>query len=188
MKKMLFRFFMILLISFFLSGCLTTQYKEYRFTFNEDGSGSGSIKFINIVSEEDEEKDVSFSDFQELINDYLQGEQFETDNPDFMVTSKELFEENGHLCAKVEFTFDHISAASFFRYDNCECSPMMYYAGDLSETVIETDGNAFSEDESIPVYFWNNKSTSYYIKTQVKDDMSDAHEMMDLYKIWNDKQ
>ncbi|MDP8221163.1 MAG: hypothetical protein P9X26_07445 [Candidatus Stygibacter frigidus] len=188
MKKIFMRIFMILLISFFLSGCLTTQFKEYRFTFNQDGSGTGSIKFINIVSEEDEDKDVSYADFQELINSYLQGEQFETDNPEFRVISKELFEENGQLCAKVEFAFVHYSDASFLKYDKCDCSPMMYYAGDLSETVIETDGETMSGSESIPVYFWDNNSTTCYIKTQVKDDMSDAHEMMDIYKIWKDKQ
>ncbi|MDP8210580.1 MAG: hypothetical protein RAO94_00215 [Candidatus Stygibacter australis] len=188
MKKMFMRFFMVLFISLFLTGCLTTEFKEYRFTINSDGSGSGSIKFINLVSEEDDEKDVSFADFQELINDYLQGEQFETDNPAYQVTSKELYEENGQICATVEFTFTHYSDVNFFQYDECNCAPMMYYAGDLSETVIEIDGESVTEDESIPVYTWDSQVKNFYIKTSVKEDMTDAHNFLDLYKLWKGKQ
>lgn len=188
MKKLFMRFFMVLLISLVLTGCLTTEFKEYRFSVNADGSGTGTIKFINIVSEEDEEKDVSFADFQELINNYLQGDQFETDNPDLNVNSKEIFEENGQLCALVKFSFDHYRNIDFFRYDKCECAPMMYYAGDLSETVIETDGMSLTEDSSIPIYYWDPQITDFYVKTAVKEDMGDAHDMIDLHKIWKDKQ
>ncbi|MCF7912134.1 MAG: hypothetical protein K9M99_06380 [Candidatus Cloacimonetes bacterium] len=188
MKKMLMRFFMVLLISLVLTGCLTTEFKEYRFTINEDGSGSGSIKYINLVSAEDEGEDVSFADFQELIDDYLRGETFETDNPDYQVTSKELYEENGQICATLEFTFDHYSAADFFRYEQCNCSPMMYYTGDISETVIEIDGEKISDNESIPVYMWSPEVRNFYIKTSVNDDMSNAHDFVDLFRLWKSKQ
>ena len=40
-----------------LTGCLTPEYKEYYYTINDDGSGEGRMKFINLVSEEDEDED-----------------------------------------------------------------------------------------------------------------------------------
>lgn len=69
-------FVVVLLLSLFLSGCLTTENKFYSFKINSDGSGSGSIIFENVVSQEDEEKDVSFKDFGELIDDYVKGTVF----------------------------------------------------------------------------------------------------------------
>ncbi len=60
-----------------LTGCLSTEYKEYIFEINSDGSGEGEIIFYNLVSVEDDEKDVSFKDFGELVSDYIEGTNFE---------------------------------------------------------------------------------------------------------------
>ena len=43
-----------------LTGCLSTESKEYRFKVKPDGSGEGTITFNNIVSQDDDERDVSF--------------------------------------------------------------------------------------------------------------------------------
>ena len=77
-----------------LTGCLSTEYKEYTFKINSDGSGEGEILFYNIVSVEDDGKDVSFKDFGELVTDYIEGTNFENDNPNYQVTNKELFEKD----------------------------------------------------------------------------------------------
>lgn len=182
------RLLLVLLVCIGLTGCLTTEYKEYRFTLNSDGTGSGSIKFVNIVSEEDEEKDVSFTDFGELISDYLEGTQFEDDNPDYNVTSKEIFVENNQLCALVKFTFASYAAPKLYRYEKCDCAPLMYYTDQLSETIVESNGENLNDTDGIPLIIWQPDSREIYYKSQVKEDMSDAHSLVDLYTMWKDKQ
>lgn len=181
---------LLLLLAVFVSSCLTTEYKEYRFKFNADGSGSGSIKYVNIVSQEDEEKDVSFSDFGEVIDDYLEGTTFEDENPTFSVTNKELFEENGVLCGRVEFTFESFSDAGFVNFVGCECAPILYYMGSLSETFSESDGKYLGDSESLefPVISWNNGTKEVYFKTVVQEDLADCHSLLPLYKTWKDSQ
>ncbi len=39
-----------------LTGCLSTEYKEYIFEINSDDSGEGEIIFYNLVSVEDDRK------------------------------------------------------------------------------------------------------------------------------------
>ncbi|MCF7918768.1 MAG: hypothetical protein K9N06_02510 [Candidatus Cloacimonetes bacterium] len=184
MKNFVPRLFVLILVSFLLTGCLTSEFKEYRFRINADGSGSGSIKFVNLVSEEDDGKDVSFSDFDELVNNYLQGDTFENDNPLKSVTSKILFEENGVLCGKVEFTFANYQENGFFKYEGNSCAPVMYYLGDLGETFIESDGEHYAGDADIPIIIWAPDTKEFYFKTNVKDDMTDAHNLLELYNLW----
>ncbi len=60
-----------LLIVINLTGCLSTEYKEYIFEIKSDGSGEGEIIFYNLVSVEDDEEDVSFKDCGKLVSDYI---------------------------------------------------------------------------------------------------------------------
>lgn len=61
--------FLLMVIN--LTGCLSTEYKECIFEIKSDGSGEGEIIFYNLVSVEDDEKDVSFKDFGKLVSDYI---------------------------------------------------------------------------------------------------------------------
>ncbi|MCH7963862.1 MAG: hypothetical protein IH852_07985 [Bacteroidetes bacterium] len=61
----------LLLIVINLTGCLSAEYKECIFEIKSDGSGEGEIIFYNLVSVEDDEKDVSFKDFGKLVSDYI---------------------------------------------------------------------------------------------------------------------
>lgn len=188
MKKFI-KLALVALVPLILSSCLTSAYKEYRFFVNKDGSGTGIIKYVNIVSQEDEETDVSETDFNELINDYVNGETFENDNPGYTVTNKRLFEENGTLCGEVEFTFNSFDDIKFKDFD-CKCSPLMYYLGGLTETFMESNGEYLSTDEfDFPMITWEkkfkgNEPMELYFKTIVTDDLSDCHSLLDEYEEW----
>lgn len=169
-----------------LSGCLTTEFKEYRFKINSDGSGSGKITFVNIVSEEDEGENVAFKDFGELMKDYIDGQKFELDHRHYNVTSKKLVESNGVLNGVVEFTFTHADSIGFWRYN--ESAPWLYYMGSLSETLIQTDGEYLGNNREFPLICWHPGTQEFFFKTSVKEDMSDAHGMLPLYKTWKESQ
>ena len=182
------KFSMMLIIiavaALFISGCLTTESKEYRFKINADGSGEGTIKHVNIVSEEDEGMDVSFKDFNDLINDYLEGTTFEENNEHFRLTDKKLFEENGQLMGQISFTFESMDSIGFYHDPGCECNPYMYYIGSLSESFVESNGKYLGKDRDFPIIAWSDNSGELFFKTQVKQDMSDAHELLPLYNTW----
>ncbi len=178
--------FALILIALFFTGCLSTEYKEYRFNLNEDGTGSGSVTFYNLISIDDEEKDVSFKDFGELVSDYLEGTRFEEDNPGYTVTSKEIYEENGGLNAKVEFTFNDVSSIGFYKSKNCDCSPLFYYMGDFGETYSESNGNYLGLNDEFPMIEWDAGSKEFYLKTIVQEELEGSRSLLSLYHSWKE--
>ena len=150
-----------------LTGCLSAEYKEYIFKINADGSGEGEIIFYNLVSVEDDEKDDSFKDFGELVSDYIEGTKFENDNPNYQVTNKELFEEDSMLVGRVEFAFTNFRNIGFFKSEDCDCSPLMYYMGDFGESYSKSNGNYLGEEKDFPVIIWQSDADEIYIKTVV---------------------
>lgn len=178
----------ILFVSLNFTGCLSTQYKEYLFKINPDGSGKGTITFRNIVSIEDDEKDVSFKDFGELISDYMEGTRFEDDNPNYQVLSKELIAEDSILVGKVEFTFNNFKDIGFFKPENCDCSPIMYYIGDFGETFSETNGDYLGDEKNIPLIIWEQGENEFSINTIVQEDLTNTHGLLKLYNTWKDNQ
>lgn len=187
-KRIFSKSLILTLFCLVISGCLTSEFKQYFFKVNADGSGTGTIKFINIVSEEDEGQNVSNIDFDELINNYINGTSFEDANPNFNVISKELFVDGGMLNGQVEFTFDNFQEIGFYHYKNSDYAPVMFYLGSMSETLLETDGEYLGgytdEEEGIPMIVWSPKTTEFSFKTIVKDEMSNAHTLLDNYNIW----
>ena len=171
-----------------LTGCLTPEYKEYYYTINDDGTGEGRMKFINLVSEEEDEEDVSAKDFGELITDYYEGEQFSEDNPHLTITDKKLYEEEGMLMGEVWFTFESADSIGFYRYEDCNCCPWMLYIGSISETYLESNWTFLGADRDFPMIVWDDGQDEFYFKTHLKEDMSNGHELLPLYKAWLDTQ
>lgn len=184
--KILASITMLIAVIVMMCGCLASEYKEYRYWLNEDGTGHGTIKFINIVSQEEDEKDVTATDFSGLIDDYLNGSSFEDENPHLTVTSKELKEENGMLMGYVTFTFDHFDSIGFYRFEDCDCAPVMYYMGSLSETFVESNGTYLGEGTDFPLLIWDHGATEFYLKTLVLEDVSDCHSLLSLWKTWKE--
>ena len=97
--------FVFLLSAFIFSGCLTVEKKEYVFKLTGKTSGTLTIKYINIISNNEDDKDVSEQDFQELINDYFNGSSIDEYYPSAKNIEKRLYEENGVLCMEVTMNF-----------------------------------------------------------------------------------
>jgi hypothetical protein len=184
-KKILLAGLMFLLL--LVTGCLTTESKEYRYTVKPDGSGDGMITFINILSQDDDGRDVSFKDFGELVTDYLEGSSFEESNPNYTVTGKRLYEKNGKLNGEVTFTFKSIDSVGFFRTANCPCAPVLFSTSTLQETLSETNGLSLNESKNIPLISWDATAKEYTFKTKVLDDTSNTHSLLEDWTHWKDK-
>ncbi|MBN1637623.1 MAG: hypothetical protein JW866_01555 [Ignavibacteriales bacterium] len=170
------------------SGCLSVEKKEYYYKVNEDGTGEGKIKYINIISEMDDETDVSDVDFDELISNYLNGTYFEDENPYFVVEDKILFEENGVLCAEVSFTFNSFPQIGFYKYPKCDCSPIMYYIGGLSETYEESNGEYLGDESSMYFIVWEAGTKEFEFTTIVSTVVENSVSLLPRYLDWEANQ
>jgi hypothetical protein len=168
------------------SGCLTSQYKEYHFKVNKDGSGSGTIKFVNLLSQEDNGEDVSDADFTELVDNYLNGTSFEDDNPHLTVSDKKLYQLDSMLVGEVTFVFDNLDSIGFYRYVDCKCSPTMFYLGSLSETFVESNGTYLGANRDLPILIWDPKADEFNFKTVVTEDITECHSLLPMYEIWKE--
>lgn len=165
-----------------LNGCLTVEYKEYRFTLKNGQSGEATIRFINILSESDDTTDITRDDFQTLLETYLSGNKLERDNPGFRNVKKRLYEDNGMLCGEVSFSFDSLSAVRLFKFD--ASSPYMYYASNplSSETLVETNG--IVGEQWMPIVFWKRETREFYVKTKLSSEARFRKSLLKQYREW----
>lgn len=153
---------------FTLSSCLHVEKKQYTFELTGENSGKLTIKYINIFSnKESDTLDISEKDYDELVNQYLEGGKLEEDYPGARNFKKRIFEENGVLCGEVTMDFENLDVVKLFRYD--KSSPMMYYyKGANDEKFIETNGKTTN---SMPVVFWD-KTMKKLVLTTKQDEVS----------------
>jgi hypothetical protein len=177
---------LLIALALLTSGCLVAEKKEYRFKLNPDGSGSGTIKFINIVSQDDEEKDVSFKDFAELVTDYVEGTKWEGENEHFTVTNKKLYEAEGVLVGEVSVTFTDWNAAGFLLTNKCDCCPALYhFEGVNNETFGSSNGNYLGADGGgLPLIEFASGVKEFQIDTHYLENLDGTHPLIKHYKSW----
>ncbi|MDH4070453.1 MAG: hypothetical protein OEV30_08515 [Ignavibacteria bacterium] len=172
--------FIVTLIA--LNGCLTVAGKEYHIRLHSDGSGTATIRFLDIGSESEDTSDVSAEDFEHLINSYLYGSEFEDQNPGWRNVQKRLYEDGGLLNGELTFEFDSISTVWLYRFDLS--GPLMYYVGTdrLAEEVRETNGRF--RPEIMPVVFWPAGTTELYLHTRIRSEAPDRRSLAPLFRHW----
>ncbi len=175
---------MAVLAAVLLTGCLTPVYKEYTINVNPDGSGSGTIRFVDIISGEPWDEGEIQSDFRELIEEYLGGSYFEEDYYGMTVKEKKLYEEDGVLVGQIDFNFKSLSTLKFYRYEKCDCCPWMNTELLEDEHLIETNGEFIYGDPI--VYIWPSDVTTMEFKT-VLAGRSDGVSLLPQYKEWEEK-
>lgn len=170
-----------LLVSVSLGGCLLVENKEYHFTVKPDGSGTGRITFVNIMSAEDEAEDPSPSDYRELITKYLNGKRFEQDHPQYTNVRKRLYEEDGVLKGEITFDFLSYEDISLFRFQGK--GPWMYYTnpGGFNYEHYESSNGEHGGD-MMPVIFWPDSATEFEIKTTFEKSERKTQSLLALFK------
>ncbi|MBI5060177.1 hypothetical protein HZB60_10405 [candidate division KSB1 bacterium] len=183
-SRLIARLCLAALVSLLASGCIVAEKKEYRFKVSADGSGTGSIRFINLLSSDDDDKDVSFKDFAELVTDYVEGTKWEDENAAFRVTEKKLYEEGGVLVGEIKFTFSSWDSAGFMRAANCDCCPVLYYLDTGSETFESSNGNYLGESGKLPLISFDGKATEFSVATVMSNSIDDTHPLLPHYHSW----
>jgi hypothetical protein len=181
MKKLIYSVVIIIVLTFIISGCLTVEKKEYKIQLTGKTSGNGTIKYINIVSQKEDNKDVSMKDFAELITDYIQGDKITNDFPGIKVINKKVFEENGVLCAEFSFEFDSLSHVKVFQYD--KDSPFMLVLKESYSSEEYDSSNGEYNLNNLPIIFWKKGTKDFEWKTKLSDS-SNTVSLLEQYKSW----
>ncbi len=178
MKNLSTILFLIILF-FSLSSCLTVEKKVYTFELKDGNSGTLTIKYINILSMMDDTADVSATDFDELTNNYIDGNQLNEDFPDATIQSKKLYEEDGVLCGEVVIFFKNLRSIGLFRYDNK--SPYMFNIGSFLESETFLNSNGEYGGDVMPVVFWPKSLKTLNLTTYVTTPDETTMSLLDNY-------
>ena len=171
----------LLLVLFVLSGCLTSQYKEYKFHFTSKTEGTLTITYVNIYSQiyEDEDIDSVLNvDYASVVTDYIDGSEVEKDYPEAKVKSKKLFEKNGQLCGEIVLEFKDPADVHLFKYD--KKSPWMFNIAS-DEEFFESNGEKSAE--YLPVVFWDRKlKDDFELSTLVREPKDTDRSLLATWK------
>ena len=170
---------LVALMAILLSSCLTAQYKEYKFEFDGKTSGTLTVTHRNIYSTRyDDEMTVEEEmeeDYQEIMDDYINGTTIEDDYPNAKVVSKKMFEENHELCGEIVLKFDAIEDVNLYKYS--KKAPYMFYLDDDY-----FDSNGEKGPEYMPVVIWDKKAK--VLEVTVELDTPDEEETISLLNVW----
>lgn len=181
MKKicsLLFLFYLVISIQ----GCLTIESKEYSFKIKKDYSGEGTIKFINIMTDKDTAGSVE-TDYQTLIDSYLNGDGLSSDLPDVKITDRKLFEEDHQLCGEVKFEFSDIRKLKFYKYK--DTGPWCYHFSSfelLGGTESYFSSNGTYGGEMMPVIFWEGDVKDFHFKTSVTQPGKYTKSLLEIWQ------
>lgn len=187
-KKIIFLVFVVFSFTF-LSGCLTFETKEYNFKMKKDGSGNGSLKFINIMSDSKDSTSSVESDYDMLIGSYLKGDRLLDDMPGVKNVKKKLFEEDNQLCGEVTFDFDKITDLKFYKVkDN---GPWCYFLGMSANNMFSNESYFSSNGEyggqNMPVIFWNENAKEFKFKTTVTTPGDKTQSLLEQWRTKGEK-
>lgn len=174
--------FLFSLVALVFTGCLTVEKKEYSFQLKDNDSGTLKIKFINIMSMKDDALDVSQSDFEELVTNYIEGNEIDLDYDNAIVRSKRLFEEEGLLCGEVIIDFDKLEGVGLFQYDSK--SPLMFNVGSFLDSETYLTSNGEYGGEVMPVVFWPKSLKTLTLTTYITDPDETTVSLLNEYNKW----
>jgi len=157
-----------LLFAFCISGCLTVETKEYHFSLKKDKSGEATVKFVNIMSDTKDSVSTPDTDFQDLVDNYVNGDKMSEEFPNVKNVTKRLYEEDNQLCGEVKFEFDDITKLKFYKYK--ETAPWCYYLtvsplGLLGGNEAFFSSNGTYGGEGMPIIFWDSNQKEFEFKT-----------------------
>lgn len=168
---------------FLVSSCLTCETKEYTFALTGKGQGTLTIKYKNIFSKNNDEEltpsEELEKDYEELISDYIQGDQLLSTFPEAKLVSRKLYQENGKLNGEVVYEFSTIGQVHLFQTDSK--GPYMYLLNAFSfETVQKSNG--LQGPEYFSVIYWGSKLKSLNFTSSLDDVDEFSTSLLPIWK------
>ncbi|HCB63545.1 MAG: hypothetical protein A2W93_07360 [Bacteroidetes bacterium GWF2_43_63] len=178
------KFVAVAFLAFLISSCLTVEKKKYKFEITGKNSGKLTITYVNIFSQMDDSTDVSEQDFDELINDYINGEKLKESFPMASEVQQRLYEENGQLNGEVTMNFASLEAVRLYQMN--KKSPVCFNVGQTidSESFESTNGT-YGNSDYMNVVFWSPKTKVFELTTTVNEfSDEDCVSLVKQYRRW----
>lgn len=185
MKRSFIYIFLFILAASF-AGCLTMESKEYSFKLTNGKKGSGKIKYINIMHTMDSASTPE-AEYEDLVNNYLNGKKPEDEMPGVKNVKKRLFEEDNQLCGEITFDFDDITTLRFFNYKD------LVWTYSLSSNDLFSGGESYFTSngtfggENMKIIFWDGDQKEFTFKTAVSQNDKKNESLLSVWKIKRDK-
>jgi hypothetical protein len=170
---------LFLIISFFLSGCLTFHRISYELSLEGDLDGKGIITINDIRSEA--ENDTNFEEDKHTLFEYiLKSETFLSDmlNEGKEITSRNLFIEDELLNGKVEFNFDDIREVEGIAFQD----GFYFLTMESEDSIHSTNGEIIKSDDHKRLIWGNNIRTLKFEMIAADYDDSSYRELAPFYK------
>jgi len=151
----------------------------YKYEFTGKNTGTLTILYYNISSSNDSEG-VAHTDFTELIDSYLNGSKPQDEFPGAQVIKKELYEDNGKLCARMVLGFSDLKTARLYQAD--PKGAYMLHMSSFSESYVSSNGTWGGE--IMPVVFWDRKLKTLDVTTTVEKNIDNTLNLLEMYKAW----
>lgn len=134
------------------------------------------------MSMKDDELDVSESDFEELVTNYIEGNEIEMDYEEAIIRSKRLFEEDGKLCGEVIVDFESLKSVGLYQYDSK--SPLMFNLSSFLDSESYLKSNGEYGGEVMPVVFWPKSLKTLTLTTYITDPDETTISLLSNYQSW----
>lgn len=180
MKKT-FIYSVLTALIFSFAGCLTMESKEYSFKLKDGKSGSGKIKYINIMHTMDSASTPE-AEYEDLVNNYLNGSKPEDEMLGVKNVKKRLFEEDNQLCGEITFEFDDITTLKFFDYDGKVWAYSLGSASLFGGSESFFSSNGKHGGENMNVIFWDGDIKEFKFKTTVSQNDKKNESLLDIWK------
>lgn len=173
------KLFPVLLLSPFLSGCLTFNTLSYEIILEDESSGRANVIIRDIRSDA-----ANLNDFREdttkLFNDYLYGDDvlksLKEEGKD--IYSRRLEVEDERLNALAQFYFDDIS-----QIENLIFNEGFYYLTlPLADSVVSTNGQIVISDDYKRILWDKNVDTLKFEMFSISFDDGEYRELAKYYK------
>ncbi len=181
MRRLLFRIVLFASLLLLFPSCLTVEKKEYHFELSSKNTGVLTIKYENIMSVFEDVEDID-TDFNELINSYLEGDLVEKEFRFSTIISKRLYEENGVLCGEVKLEFTELTAAHLFQFE--ENGPFMLNFNRSSRMEKYANSNGNYGGEVMPIVFWSENLRSLELFTSITKPDETCFSLLEKFKEW----
>lgn len=133
-----------------LSGCLVVGSSEQRITLNQDGSGEGVLRLIDIRSDATTDSAVG-RDFEAMMSAFDQDVEKEFARDGRTVTAKRVVVRADTLVAELTYTFESLTALAGMRVTDDE----LYVIVGPEREIVRTNGKIRSDDHSGKQIVWD---------------------------------
>lgn len=168
------RLFLTALLLLVGTGCLEVDRIVYTF---DAKTLTGEILYVGIHSDSADNVD---EDYKELMDEFVNGNKLESENPGFNIQSKELFEQDGKLVGRVRLGFRNLEKVGIYQHD--KKSPYIYCDSD-DKLVLTTNGTQV-QDVLKGCVVWDRKVRTFEMALGDSSGVSDdAVSLLDRWKV-----